>query len=261
MRSDPRIGYWISLGIAGLSGLWLFALWPFSEDMEAFFGMAVHAITFLAIFLLLTGLAVSLLFSGYVRIKSDLAAGRNVLARWHVDRGTWRQFAGPADAMNRSEKTSLLLMLYAFIAVICGGLALAIPKDWHIFGWIALGMAAVVTVAFLLGNRVYERQLVYRTGEIIIGRDGMSVDGVLHVWGNWLSWLEGAEVIERPVKMLIVAYSFWTRYGWQTVTARAPIIAGDIEQMHALARTLNEAAGRMPRRKRKGNRVRESASH
>ncbi len=235
MRSDPRIGYWISLGIAGLSGLWLLSLFFVSDELYDRLGMNMHAITFLAIFLLLTGWLVSRLFASFVRIRSELHSGRGVLGRWHVDRQTWRKFAGPAQAMERKDKLALLGMLYVFIVLICGGLALSVPRDAHIFGYIGLGIAALVTGAFLLGTHIYASQLQYRTGEVIVGRRGVSVDGVLHAWDNWLSWPEGGEVIERPVPMLVVGYGFWTRYGPQHVAVRMPLMSSDLDMAREVA--------------------------
>jgi hypothetical protein len=242
MRSDPRIGYWVSLAIAGLSGLWLLSLYGFSDELYERLGSNMHAITFLAIFLLLTGWLVSRLFASFVRIRSELHGGRGVLGRWHVDRATWHKFAGPAETMERKDKLALLGLLYFFIALVCGGLALSVPRDAHIFGYIALGMAVLVTGAFLLGTHIYASQLQYRTGEIIVGRRGVSVDGVLHAWDNWLSWPEGAEVIERPVPMLVVGYGYWTRYGPQHVSVRMPVMAGDLAMAREVKAKVNALA-------------------
>lgn len=258
VRSDPRIGYYVSLAIAGVSGFWLLSLFFMAETWESVFGYNVHPITFLSIFLLLTGLAVSQLFRGYAKVRRDLEAGENVLARWTVDAQTWRRFAGPAHELESADKRGVLMLLYVFIAVICGGLALALPRDAHIFGWIALGLAAIVTIAFLVGLRVYERQLVFRDGKVVIGRGGLMFNGILHVWDNWLSWLEGAEVVADPAPMLVVVYAYWARYGPQTVVVRIPLPKHDVQIGTAAAEALEnckrhrEEGPRAARRKRKG---------
>lgn len=251
MRSDPRIGYWISLAIAGVCAIWLLALQGYSDWLYDRLGSGTHAVTFLAIFLLLAGSLVSRLFSSFLTVRNDLRSGRDVLGRWQVDQATWRKFAGPAAAVERKDKLSLLGLMYIFVVLVCGGLALAVPQDAHIFGYIALGIAALVTFAFLLGTRVYTSQLCYRTGEIIVGSRGVSVDGVLHAWDNWLSWPEGAEVIERPVPMLLVGYGYWARYGPQQVSVRMPVMARDLDIAHKAAEQLNALACFGKKRRRK----------
>ena len=252
MRTDPRVGYLTSLAIAGLAALWLAALWVVSDDLFRLLGMAMHAVTFLAIVLLATGALVALLFRSYVRAKAELVSGTGRLARWQVDAATWQTFAGRAETMDRGEKLGLLLLIWGITAVICGALALAVPRDARIFGAIGIGIAILVGAAFLLGTRVYRRQLEHRTGEVIVGRRGLLVNDVLHVWDTWLSWLEGARVIEASVPMLEVEYAYWARYGPQSITVRLPIGPGDMATARTLAGSLNAlASARSSRRQRR----------
>jgi hypothetical protein len=124
--------------------------------------------------------------------------------------------------MERGDKQALLLTMYVLIALVCGGLAVAVPDDAAIFGWIAAGIAVIVTAGFLVGQRSFTKQLVYRGGDVIVGRRGALVNGVLHVWDAWLSWLEGASVNDRKPPMLSISYGYWARYGPQIVTVCIP---------------------------------------
>lgn len=222
MRSDPRIGMMVAIAVAALSAGWLTALAIASDWLFARLSYAMHAITFFSIFSLSAGVAVALLFGRFARVRQELLDGSNVIARWTVDADTWSRFAKPARQMEHGEKQALLLTMYILIALVCGGLALSVPDDAAIFGWIAVGIALMVTAAFLAGQRSFSGQLVYRGGDVIIGRRGVLVNGVLHVWAVWLSWLEGAAVSERRPAMLCISYGYWARYGPQSVTVRIP---------------------------------------
>lgn len=222
MRSDPRIGMMIAFAVAVLSAGWIAAQAIVSDQLFAQLGYGMHALTFVSIFLLVAGVVVALLFRCFASVRQELLDGTNVIARWTVDADTWSQFAKPAAQMERGEKQALLLTMYALIALVCGGLALAVTDDAAIFGWIAVGIAVIVTAGFLAGQRSFTGQLEYRGGDVIVGRRGALVNGVLHVWDAWLSWLEGAAVSERKPAMLCISYGYWARYGPQSVTVRIP---------------------------------------
>lgn len=212
----------VAFAIAALSASWIAAQATISDQLFARLGYGMHALTFFSIFFFFAGVAVALLFRRFARVRQELLDGTNVIARWTVNADTWSLFVKPAAQMERGEKQALLLTMYALIAVICGGLALAVPNDAVVFGWIAGGIAIIVTAGFLAGQRSFKGQLEYRGGDVIVGRRGVLVNGVLHVWDAWLSWLEGAVVSERKPAMLCISYGYWARYGPQSVTVQIP---------------------------------------
>lgn len=252
MRTDPKAGMIAAFLVVALSAAWFSAQSFASEELFALFGFAMHAITFVCIFLFVAGLAVALLFRRFASVRQDLLDGRDVIARWNVDAATWSRFAAPAAGLERGEKQALLLTMYAFIALICGGLALTVTEDAAIFGGIGVGIAAIVTVAFLAGQKMYAKQLDYRGGEVVVGTRGVLVNGVLHVWDAWLSWLEGARLIARPYPMLSITYAYWARSGPQFVTVRVPFVPADATLAHDAEAALTAVAGGRSRSNAKG---------
>jgi hypothetical protein len=96
---------------------------------------------------------------------------------------------------------------------------------------------------------------------VIVGRRGLVVNGVLHVWDTWLSWLEGARVIEAAVPMLQIEYAYWARYGPQSNTVRLPIGPADMQTAVHLADSLNAlASAGSPRRRHRGRPGRRTRS-
>lgn len=251
MLSDPRIGFYASLAVAGLGALWFVALciagdaiWERLHDLE-------HVITFVSIIAIAAGLAVSLLFRRYAGVKADLLAGRNVLARWTVDPAEFAKFSPQADARDRAEKTGALIFILVLMALAFGVVSLwdmeAAPMMLSIGG----GVAVIIILAFLWSNRIRRIHLTFRTGEVIVGRRGLLVNGVLHAWGGFLSWLSGATLEKGPPAILTVTYGYLARYGPQYVSVSLPVPQDRMALAAEAAEALNHpSSGARPRRTR-----------
>lgn len=256
MLSDPRIGLIVSLLVALLAGGWLMAQGLFSDSLFEGLGYARHAITLLAIFLLLGGVAVALLFRRFHRVRTDLLEGRNVIARWTVDPQSFRAFATVADERDRQDKQGALLMVLGFIVVIFGAFAVFDREAAPAMLSVAAAVGVAVVLAFLFGNRVRRKQLKPRSGDIIVGTDGVLVNGVLHVWGVFLTWLRGATLEPGPPAILTINYAFLTRYGVQEVGVMLPVPADATAAAERAERQLNAAAGGKARAGPRGGRGR-----
>ncbi len=227
MRSDPRTGYWVSLSVAAIAVAWLGLFALDGDALHDRLGSAAFAITFIALFLAISAVIVAMLFRRFVRVRNDLVAGSDVVARWTVDPEDWPAFAEHAGEATRADHRAILVAILAFDVVICSVLAAINPGDATIFLWIGLGIAAVGCLGWLLGRRAMADHLTFRTGDVIVGRRGMLVNGVLHVWGYAGARLDAVQVIddEKPNR-LAFTYSWIARTGRQYATAYAPIPDG-----------------------------------
>jgi hypothetical protein len=246
--------------ICAAAGLWLLgqlfageALW---ETLWPVLGYGTHAITLLSIFAVVTCPFVALLFYRYARVKADLVAGRNVIARWTVDRASFKKFSPVAEARDLAEKRGALYLIFFFVFVIFGAVALMDPEVALPILAAAVALALIVTMAFWFGNRIRKRHLQMRSGEIIVGTDGLLVNDVLHVWSAFLSWLVGADVEKGPPPILTITYGFWGRYGPQFVGVMLPIGPGQMDLALAVKERLQQALG-----KRGAERRRERKAH
>ncbi len=222
MRFDPLRGAFVSLLIAAASLVWFVAIRMADEALFRRLGYAMHAATLLAIFALIAGLAVAALFLRFHHVRTELLQGRRVVARWRVDAATFKAFAPRALDSDRSEKRQALAAVAAFVVVIFGAFALfdreAAPYMLSMAAVVILAMA----LAYRLGRRTTEAQLVYRGGEAIVGERGLLFNEVLHVWGAPLSWLTGAR-LSRDGRTLEVDYAFLSRLGAQAVSVLVPV--------------------------------------
>lgn len=260
MLSDPRIGLAFSLLICAAAALWLLAQW-FASDalwdlLWPYLGYGIHAITFLSIFAVIACLLVALLFYRYARVKADLLAGRNVIARWTVDPASFKSFSAVAEARDRAEKRGALYVIFFFVVLIFGGIAL-IDREvapFMLAAGAAMGLLAVV--AFWLSNRVRRSHLQMRSGEVIVGTQGLLVNDVLHVWSAFLSWLVDVELEKGPHPALTITYAFWGRYGPQYVSVMLPIAPGHMDLALAVQARLRQAIDKSPPKRRGGKTAR-----
>jgi hypothetical protein len=245
MQSDPRTGLAVSLLILAATILWLIAQWLASDwlwgALYPRLGYATHAITLLSIFAVVTCPFVALLFYRYAKVKADLLAGRNVIARWAVDPATFKKFSPVAEARDRAEKRGALYLIAIFVVVIFGAVALMDPEVAPLMLVAGVALMTVVTIAFWFGNRIRKSHLQMRSGEIIVGTDGLLVNDVLHVWSVPLSWLADVEMEKGPPPILTITYAFWGRYGPQFVGVMLPIGPGQMELAVSVKERLQQA--------------------
>jgi hypothetical protein len=241
MLTDPRVGLWTSIAVAGAAAIWLLAQWVFGEDLFDRMSYALYAVDFIAIFLLLAGLAVMLLFRRYQRVKADLIEGRNVLAKWSTDPATFAAFATVADARDRKDKLGTMLMVFGFIVVIFGAFAVFDPDVAPFMLTMAAALMGIIVLAVLYGNRVRRKQLQPRSGEIIVGTDGLLVNDVLHVWRTPLSWFIGSRIESGPPTLMTITYGFLARYGVQTVDVLLPVPDDQVGVAQQLQHSLDQS--------------------
>jgi uncharacterized membrane protein HdeD (DUF308 family) len=132
-------------------------------------------------------------------------------------------FAPAALDRDRTDKRGALVLITAMLAVIFGAFALFDPEVAPAMLSIGAVVLLLVGGAYLLSGRIARRHLSFRSGEVIVGRDGLLVNGVLHVWSVPLSWLVGATL--DPGAMT-VTYAHFIRYGVQTVDVLLPVPHG-----------------------------------
>ena len=243
MLNDPRFGLVGSLIVAGLGGLWFIALGLAGAAIWERLGYSQHAITFFSIFLTPTGIAVSFLFRRYARVKADLIAGRDVLARWSVDPREFAAFGPRADARDHAEKRSALTFILVLLALAFGAFAIYDIEAAPMMLSIGSVVAFLIILAYLWSNRTRRKHLIFRTGEVIIGRRGLLVNGVLHVWGGLLSWLSAASLEDGKPPMLTITYAYLARYGAQYVNVLVPVPGDCIALAAEAARELNGSSG------------------
>lgn len=241
MLTDPRRLLAGALAFLALPLGWFLALAVASDALFQRFGMGMHAVTFLSIFLACAFGVAALIFLRFATVKSELLAGRRVVGAWRVDEATMRQVAPKALAADDEDKRGALLTIWIFLALIFGGFALFDHDAAPAMLTAAAGFGVVMGFAYLLGRRTAVDHWRWRGGEAILGERGLIFNGVLHVWAVPLSWLAGARATTRPAAV-VVAYRVWTRAGPQTYEAVIPVPSDATEAARAAVARLNQIA-------------------
>jgi hypothetical protein len=240
MLSDPRIGLGVSLAVAVVAALWLLAQWLMAEVLWPRLGYTMHAVTLLAIFLLAASGPTAYLFRQYARVREDLRAGRDVIARWRVDPELFRAFGKSAVARDLAEKRSALYAVLLFMLLVFGAFALFDPSAAS--GMLAIGAlaSAAIVIAFVLGKRLALAHARLRSGEIIVGRKGLLANDVLHVWGSFLSWLSKVSLHRGRHPSLTVSYFVVTRLGAREVSVTLPLSPDQLPLAQEVLRRLGK---------------------
>jgi hypothetical protein len=241
MMTDPRVGLRISLFVGAAAALWLVSLWPFSDAVWAAFGMGMHAITFVAIFLLVASAPVALLFQQLAAVRADLLAGRNVIARWRVEPALFETHSKKELARDEDEKRSALFLILGLIIASFGAISLFDPRAAGGMAAIGTGVCVIILAAYWLGGRAARERFELRTGEIIVGERGLVINGVLHVWGTYASWLSRVEIETGPPPALLVTYAYFARHGAQPATVSLPFTEDQMELAHLVQSRLQSS--------------------
>lgn len=251
MSNDPRRGLIVALVIAGLCAAWFVASAFDDAAFAAALGMNRHAITFVAIVIVLMALATALVFARFAAVRDELLSGRRVLGRWTVDSGTWNRVAPAALEADASDKRAALLTILFFVVLVFGGFALFDPTVAPGMILVGCGVAIAVAVAALVGGRIQRTHWRYRGGEVIVGERGLLSNGVLHVWALPLSRLLGARFASRR-QALVVSYGWFSRTGFQEVDVVLPVPASARETATTVEAALMASGGGQKRRTAKG---------
>lgn len=244
MLADPRAWLRRALILLALPALWFAALALDSDALFDRFGMNMHAITFLALFVATVAGVAAAIFSRFATVRAELLEGRRTLARWRVDEPTLRALAPVALAEDEADKRGALLAVFGFVALIFGAFALADRRAAPFMLAVAELLLLAVSIAYLVGRRIGADHWAWRGGEAIIGERGLIFNGVLHVWAAPLSWLAGARLTDDP-PALRVDYRHLSRAGVQSVEAIVPAPPGArAEAQRARDALAARAAGR-----------------
>lgn len=238
MLTDPRTLLRRSLILLALPALWFAALALDSDALFARFGMSMHAITFLALFVATVAGVAAAIFSRFATVRAELLEGRRTLARWRVDEPTLRALAPVALAEDDADKRGALIAVFGFVALIFGAFALADRRAAPFMLAVAALILIAVALAYLLGRRIAADHWAWRGGEAVIGERGLMFNGVLHVWDVPLSWLAGARVTENPL-VLRVVYRHLSRAGVQSAEAVLPVPPRERAQAERCAAALS----------------------
>lgn len=238
MLSRGIVATWIAALVAVAATVWLAVYVIDGDALYASAGSAVHAVSFLSFFALIVAVIVLLFLRRFRSARQDLLDRKDTLGHWHVDADDWRQFLAATEPESEADRRSVAITIAVFALLVTGGMALVLRKDFGILAAIALGIIAIAAVGWMLGRRIEDAQHVYRDGDVTVGKDGILVNGVLHVWRVAGSSLSSARLEDGHPARLRIGYRYWTRTGPRFVEVAAPVPEGAVSEARRVCRHL-----------------------
>jgi hypothetical protein len=205
-------------------------------------------------FVLMTGLVALGVVGWHAVVVSRVLSGRDLLLNWVYEGAAWRQFADQ-EVAERSAQGRGLVVMAALIAAVIVGVFLAVAPDREAAGFAALFVAVAIALAALAawaGVRAVRRRSSGPQVELFLGRGGLWLGGMSHVWRGFGARLESAAIVEaHGVTALEIVYSvlqstgpralvFYRRYE----TVRLPVPPGREAEAEAAVRELAAAGAR-----------------
>ena len=224
---------------AGIAVMALPFFYHYPEEGAPFF--------FVGFFVFLCGAIGLALFAWQMHTLGRIIGGKDQLARWTYDPGEWKRFVAWEFAEEISEKRGLLVLVSAIILAVGGGFWLVMRDAAAAWVFVfMIGLAALLWAVVWIVPRLSRRRNLKGTGEVYIGRSGISVNGAVHTWNLPGSRLESAAFIEKPFPLLVFVYSYLMVAGRSlyvfrhAATVRVPVPRGMEAEAAELSRQFSD---------------------
>ena len=153
----------------------------------------------------------------------------NTLVHWEYTDSLWREYAAKQFKADSRDKRNLFLLMAGFFGIAIIVILIIGGEDGPATALILLGIVALLgLVAFLSAWGEHAHNLRSREGAFIT-RDGVMLNGRLHMWRGWGASLEKVAVEDGNPALLIFDYSAPSGYARGYYTVRVPIPPGQME--------------------------------
>jgi len=242
MKNNPPMQTTIAWAvITVLSIFGIFA--PEIFGIEGFDGG--FAISFVCIFLAITGIIVIVIYSGRARLLNRILSGENILAHWTYSPEEWRKYTEKEYEEEKQLKKGLFFVISG-IAVLTGIIFFLVDHKNGIWVLLAmLGLVAIIAFTAWITSLYNYRQNKKFHGQTYITEKAIYLNRQLHTWGGPGDSLESValEKKDNAQALLKFKYSVITRTGLQQQTVRIPVPTGKENEAEALAKKFNQAYG------------------
>jgi drug/metabolite transporter superfamily protein YnfA len=184
-----------------------------------------YAISFACLIIGITAFIVIFMYRGRARAVDRMLSGENVLAHWKYAEHEWEEYTEKAYQAETSGKWGLYIFVMVIAAVVCFFFWIFVEDSGTIMLGVMGGLALILAATILITTNYDRWQNRRYHGEVIISRDGVYVNRLLHLWRGWGTTLDRTEY-NRQDRMLEFTYSAPSRTGRNYATARVPVPIG-----------------------------------
>jgi hypothetical protein len=200
------------------------------------------AISFVCVFLTITGIIVVVIYTGRARLLNRILSGENILAHWTYSAEEWSQYTEKEYKEEKQSKKGLAIVISA-IALLMGIVFFLADNENGI--WVLVGMLALIAIiAFTAWFTSWynHRQNQKYLGETYITGDAVYINRQLHTWRGLGARLDSVDLSEGKLPLVLrFVYSAPTRTGMQEYAVRIPVPKGQEEAAEKIFRHFKDA--------------------
>ena len=201
------------------------------------------AISFVCIFLAITGVIIIVIYGGRARLLSRILSGENILVHWKYSPEEWRKYTEKEYKEEKQVKKGLAFVISG-IALLMGIIFFLADHENGI--WVLVVMLALIAViaftAWFTSWYNYRQNKKY-LGETYITEDAVYINRQLHTWRGLGARLDSVDVNRGASQLLLqFVYSAPTRTGMQEYTVRIPVPKGQEEAAEKIFKHFKDTA-------------------
>lgn len=189
-------------------------------------GDAAFALAFASFIMFITAIITAIIYGSRASKLNGILAGEGLLARWTYSPDEWKLYTEKEHETNKLGKKMLFFIISGF-AIIVGVVALIVNPESGI--WVLAVMLALIAIIGVLAwfTSWYDyRQNRKRTGVTYISKNGIYINGQLHLWNQLGARLGLVEYVEETPPLLVFSYFAPTRVGLEEREVRVPVPGG-----------------------------------
>lgn len=171
----------------------------------------IYAITFVAFFLFIASVLVTVIFRSRSRKMDKLISGIELIAGWKLNDEEKKAYVNHLFITEKGKNGGLFFVITLFMVLFFGLFIVFMEEGkWAMFLFF-VGITAVIAL-FAFGMPYYYRFRNNRgDGYVLIGKKYAYVNGTFHNWDFPLSGLVKAKVIQKPFYGMLLHYYYYDR--------------------------------------------------
>jgi hypothetical protein len=220
---------------AGIIGIFL----PSVAGIDGFNGG--FAISFFSLLVALSAFVCTFLFAGRARMADNMLNGSSSLAHWEYTDSIWGAYTEEQFKADTKDKRNLFFLMAAFFGIAIIVILIIGGEAGPPVALFLLGIVALLGVVAFLSAQIEHAHNERTRGGAYISRDGVMLNGRLHLWKGWGASLESVVVKDGDPPLLIIDYSAPSGYVRAYYTVRVPIPPGQMANAEKIAEAIKTA--------------------
>ncbi len=205
-------------------------------------GKGGGAILVFSLMLFITGLIVMIMYLSRTSNFDRIHQSSKNLVRWTYNEFLWKDFIETDYKEKLQGNKSTLALVGVIFLVVLIIFTFAVEDVGPTFWLIMIGVLILISLVAFLAPKLSANRLRKSPPVCIIAKEGLILGRQFHNWTKFGSRIEDIVIENEGNPMLLITYSYPTRYGRQRFTIRVPIPPGEMEKAQKVALSIADLA-------------------